>query len=346
MTACDAIKNVKSGDTVYLGDGAGEPEVLVEAFIASRNRLRDVTIIGGHTLSQGYYAQRSMQKHFNFFTIMTTSSTRDAIKEGRADYISVRQNEVPRLFVSNGPWPLDVALITVSPPDKNGYYSLGVTVNYTLEAALNAKIVIAEVNKQMPRTSGHCLLHMNQLDFIVYSDRPLLQIPPPEIDNKAIAIANYICQLIPDGATLQFGTGSVPEALIGLLSNKKRLGIHSGLLSDGIVDLMESGAIRTSQKPPNAISTISRVEVGDLTIFAIPGESFPGITAGIGKKGRNLFINQINDSLGYFIPLGQFRAEPAEWAEGHHFIGHELESLGRRAGEVIREELKILASEK
>jgi hypothetical protein len=108
--------------------------------------------------------------------------------------------------------------------------------------------------------------------------------------------------------------------------------------------MMEAGVIKTSQRPPNVLTTISRVDIGDISILTVPGESFPGIVAGIGQKGRTLFINQVNDSLGYFIPPDQFRTEPTEWAEGHHFTGHELESLGREAGGIIRRELIRLAS--
>ena len=251
VTAYETVRNIKSGDTIYLGDGAGEPEVLVEALIANSGHLKDVTIISGHILGKSPYAQKNMKNHFNFFTVLTTSSTKDSVNEGTADYIPVRLFDIPRLFAPGGPWPLDIALITVSPPDKSGYCSLGVTVNYTLEAALNARIVIAEVNKRMPRTLGHCLLHVNQLDFMVPSDRPLLQIAPPQIDERAIAIAKHVCQLVPNGATLQFGIGSVPQSLLGLLSDKRKLGIHTGLLSDGVVDLIQRGAVTNMEKPIN-----------------------------------------------------------------------------------------------
>ncbi len=251
VTAFEAIKHIKSGDTVYLADTAGEPEVLVEALIANKARFNDLTIIGGHTLGKSPYAQKNVKKHFNFFTIMTGVDTRGPVNDGTADYIPVRLYDIPRLFTPDGPWPLDVALIAVSPPDKSGSCSLGVTVNYPMDAALNARLVIAEVNKRMPRTLGNCFLHVDQLDFMVHSDRQLLQLVTPQIDEKAIAIAKHVCQLVPDGATLQFGTGAVPESLLGLLSEKRRLGIHSGMLSDGIVDLMQKGAVTNMEKPIN-----------------------------------------------------------------------------------------------
>ncbi|MFC2052449.1 acetyl-CoA hydrolase/transferase family protein [Chloroflexota bacterium] len=259
VTASEAIKHIKSGDTVYLADTAGEPEVLVEALMADKDRFKGLTIIGGHTLGKAPYAQKNVKKHFNFFTIMTGVDTRGPVNDGTADYIPVRLFDIPRLFAPDGPWPLDVALITVSPPDESGFCSLGVTVNYTLDAALNARMVIAEVNNQMPRTQGNCLLHVDQLDFMVHSDRQLLQLVTPKIDEKAKAIANHVCQLVPDGATLQFGTGAVPESLIGLLTDKRRLGIHTGMLSDGIVDLMQSGAVTNSEKPINQGKIVATV---------------------------------------------------------------------------------------
>lgn len=262
VTAYEAIKHVKSGDTVYLADAAGEPAVLVEALMADKDRLRDVTIIGGHTLGKSPYAQKNVKKHFNFFTIFTGVDTRDPVNNGTADYIPLRLFDTPRLFAPDGPWPLDIALITVSLPDNDGFCSLGVTVNYTLEAALKAKIVIAEVNKQMPYTLGHCLLHRDQLDFMVLSDRQLLQIALPHVDEKATLIAKHVSQLIPDGATLQFGTGAVPESLLGLLVDKRRLGIHTGMLSDGIVDLMQKGAITNMEKPINQGKIVATVMWG------------------------------------------------------------------------------------
>lgn len=268
VTADEAVKTVKSGNTLYLGDGCGEPQVLVEALMASQHRLRNVTIFAGLTFGPSPYAQKNINKHFNLVTTMVERSTREAVKERRADYIPVRLFEIPQLFASGGPWPLDVALIMVSPPDEKGYCSLGVTVNYTLEAALNSRIVVAEVNKRMPRTLGHCLLHLDQLHFIVYSDRPLLNIPPPKIDEKIKGIAEYICQLIPDGATLELGVGAIPEALFGPLSTKRKLGIHTGMLSNGFVDLMQSGAVTNSEKPINQGKVVATVMWGSDRLYS------------------------------------------------------------------------------
>ena len=268
VTADEAVKAVKSGNTLYLGDGCGEPQALVEALMANSHRLRNVTIFTGLTFGPSPYAQKNINKHFNLVTTMVERSTRDAVKEQRADYIPVRLFEIPQLFAPGGSWPLDVALIMVSPLDEKGYCSLGVTVNYTLEAALNSRIVVAEVNKRMPRTLGHCLLHLDQLHFIVRSDRPLLNIPPPKIDEKVRVIAEYICQLIPDGATLELGVGAIPEALFGPLSAKRKLGIHTGMLSDGFVDLMQSGAVTNSEKPINQGKVVATVMWGSERLYS------------------------------------------------------------------------------
>lgn len=262
VTAHEAINHIKSGDTIYLADTAGEPEVLVEAFIASKERLKGLTIIGGHTLGKAPYVQSSMGEYFHFFTIMTGVDVRRSVNDRMADYIPIRLFDIPRLFAPGGPWPLDAALITVSPPDSSGFCSLGVTVNFTLDAALNARIVIAEVNKRMPRTAGNCLLHVDQIDFMVPSDRQLLQLPPPPADEKNLAIAKNVCQLIPDGATLQTGSGAVPESMLGLLADKRNLGIHTGMLSEGIVDLVQKGAVTNMEKPINRGKIVASVMWG------------------------------------------------------------------------------------
>jgi len=133
---------------------------------------------------------------------------------------------------------------------------------------------------------------------------------------------------------------SISEGLLSVETERVRLPVEN----PGFQMMMEAGVIRTSQRPPDAISTISKVHIGNLAIFALPGESFPGIVSGIGKQGETLFVDQVNDSLGYFIPPDQFRSEPIEWAEGHHFTGHELESLGPKAGDAIRQALLKLVS--
>jgi len=237
----EAIEKVSSGNRVLFGHAAGEPVVLVDELVNQGNRLRDVEIVHMVPLRECKYCSPEMSSHFRHNSLFAGNGTRQAIREGRADYTPTFFSEIPRLFRENI-LPVDVALIQVSPPNEEGFMSLGISVDYTLQAARSAKIVIAEVNEQMPWTNGP-YLHVSDIDFIVETNRPLIEIPLPQITSIEEKIGSYIADLVPDRANLQLGIGGIPDAALTFLHEKRDLGIHTEMFSDGVVDLYEEGVI-------------------------------------------------------------------------------------------------------
>ena len=236
-----AIQNVDSGNRVVFGHAAGEPVVLVDELVSQKDRLRNVEIVHMVPLRECKYCLPGMENHFYHNSLFAGAGTRKSIREGSSDYTPVFFSEIPRLFKENI-LPVDVALIQLSPPDNKGYLSFGISVDYTMAAAESAKIVIAEVNQQMPKTRGSHI-HISQIDYIVETDRPLLEIPLPQITEVEKKIGQNIASLVPDGANLQLGIGAIPDAVLKFLVEKKDLGIHSEMFSDGVVDLYEKGII-------------------------------------------------------------------------------------------------------
>jgi 4-hydroxybutyrate CoA-transferase len=237
----EAIRNVVSGDRVVFGHAAGEPTVLIDELVKQKDRFQNVEIVHMVPLGEGKYCLPGMEKSFRHNSLFAGAATRKPINEGRADYTPVFFSEIPRLFTENL-LPVDVALIQLSPPDSNGYLSFGISVDYTKPAAESAKKVIAEVNKQMPRTRGSTI-HISQVDCIVETDRALIEIPLPEISSVEEKIGLNVASLVPDKANLQLGIGAIPDAVLKFLGDKKDLGIHTEMFSDGVVDLYKKGVI-------------------------------------------------------------------------------------------------------
>ncbi len=237
----EAIRNVVSGDRVVFGHAAGEPTVLIDELVKQKERLQNVEIVHMVPLGESPYCFPEMEKSFRHNSLFAGAATRKPINEGRADYTPVFFSEIPRLFTKNL-LPADVALIQLAPPDSDGYLSFGVSVDYTKPVAESAKKVIAEVNKQMPRTRGSNI-HFSQIDCIVETDRALIEIPLPEISSVEEKIGLHVASLVPDKANLQLGIGAIPDAVLKFLGDKKDLGIHTEMFSDGVVDLYKKGVI-------------------------------------------------------------------------------------------------------
>lgn len=242
-----AVKNIKSGDRVVIGHAASEPQMLVEAMVENYESYRDVEIVHMVALGKGKYTAPEMKEHFRHNALFVGASTRLAIKEGRGDYTPCFFYEIPRLF-KNGYLPVDVALIQVSLPDEHGYCSYGVSCDYTKAAAECAKFIIAEVNPNMPSVLGDNFIHVSDIDCIVESEIPLIELQPPKISEVEREIGKYCASLIEDGSTLQLGIGSIPDAVLMFLKDKKDLGIHSEMFSDGVVDLYNEGVITNKLK--------------------------------------------------------------------------------------------------
>jgi len=242
-----ALQAVQSGMRVYIQPGCAEPETLVEALLQRAPLVRNVEVVHMLTLGSADYVKPEMEGHFRHNAMFIGANVREAINEGRADYTPIYLSEIEELFES-GAMPLDVALIQVSPPDPHGFCSFGVGVDTTLTAARCAKCVVAQVNDQMPRTYGDSFIHVSQIHAFVESSRPLCELPKPEITDLHVAIAKNVAGLIDDGAVLQTGIGGIPDAVLPFLMDRKDLGVHSELVSDSVIPLVEAGVINGNRK--------------------------------------------------------------------------------------------------
>jgi 4-hydroxybutyrate CoA-transferase len=241
-TAREAVACVQSHTRVYIQPGCAEPEALVEALIGRAPHVRDVEIVHLLTLGRADYIAPAMTGHFRHNAMFIGGNVREAVNDGRADYTPIFLSEVEGLFES-GEMPIDVALIQVSPPDSHGFCSFGVGVDTTLTAAKKARYVIAQVNTHMPRTYGDSFIHVNDIDAFVEDSRPLCELPKEEITDLHLAIARNVASLIDDGSTIQTGIGGIPDAVLLYLKDRKDLGVHTELLSDNIIPLIESGVV-------------------------------------------------------------------------------------------------------
>lgn len=245
-TAGEAVRHIKSGNRVVVGHACSEPVELVKAMVENHAEYRDVEIVHMVAMGKGEYTRPEMQGHFRHNALFVGGSTRDAVGAARADYTPCFFTEVPRLF-KEGYLPVDVAMIQVSRPDKHGYCSFGLSSDYTKPAAECAGIVLAEVNDRMPRTTGS-YIHVSKLDCIVETSYPMIELKPPQIGDVEKAIGENCARLVEDGSTLQLGIGAIPDAVLLFLKDKKDLGIHSEMFSDGVVELAEAGVINNSKK--------------------------------------------------------------------------------------------------
>jgi 4-hydroxybutyrate CoA-transferase len=254
VSAADALMTVKSGDRVFIHGIAAAPKTLIAALTARSDELRDVEIVHLHTEGEAPYAAPEHLKSFRVNVFFVGANVRDAVNTGRGDHIPVFLSEIPAMF-RKGVLPIDVALVNLSPPDKHGYCSLGVSVDIARAAVDCAKRVIAQINPQMPRTIGDALIHIDELESVVEVDESLHEIQIPEITEIDAAIGSTIAGVIEDGATLQMGIGSIPNAVLAALKDHKDLGVHTEMFSDGLIDLVERGVVngRMKAKHPGKI---------------------------------------------------------------------------------------------
>ncbi len=265
-TPQDAVSKVRSGQRVFIGSGAAEPQLLVKALADRGQELSDTQITHILTLGVAPYADPKLKDGFRHNALFIGPNVREAVAEGRADFTPVFLSEVPRLF-RRGKMPIDVALIQVSPPDEHGYCSYGVSVDVTKSAAESARYVVAEVNPNMPRTLGDCFIHINNIHELVPSDQPILEAEAAQIDDIAQQIGQHIAELIQDGSTLQLGIGTIPDAVLSCLGDKKDLGIHSEMISDGVIDLVEKGVINGSKKKIHTGKLVASFAIGTRRLY-------------------------------------------------------------------------------
>lgn len=245
-TAEIAAATVLSGQRVYLQGGCAVPSVLVNALVERSSELSHVEVIHLHTEGPAPYAEPAMEGHFRHNALFIGRNVREAVNSGRADFTPVFLSEVPRLFETT--LPLDVAFIQVSPPDRFGFCSLGISVDCAKPAALAAQTVVAQVNARMPRTHGDSFLHISQIDQLVPFDKELVEVEVPSPDQECIDIGRLVAGLIEDGSTIQTGIGLIPNAVLAALNSHRHLGLHTEMFSDGVLDLIEAGVLDNDAK--------------------------------------------------------------------------------------------------
>jgi len=243
----EAVRLIPARKRILIGSGAGEPSSLVEAMVTHGTHLEGNEVVHLMTLGSAPYVQPGLERRFRHAAFFIGANVRQAVQEGRADFMPVFLSEIPQLITS-GRVHIDVALIQVSPPDRLGFVSLGVSVDIVRAAVDSAELILAEVNPNMPRTLGDSFLHVNRIAQLVPVDVPLPELPPLPLDDVSREIGRNVASLIPDGATLQLGIGKIPDATLAALSDRRDLGIHTEMLSDGVMNLAEAGIVTGRRK--------------------------------------------------------------------------------------------------
>jgi len=241
------MANISSGDRIYLGGGAGVPKILVDGLTRQAHELKDVEITHILTFAEAPYVKPEFKGSIRVNALFIGPNVREAVQQGQADFTPVFLSEIPGLF-RNGLLPIDVALISLSPPDEHGFCSFGVEVGTSKPAAESARIIIAEVNRQMPRTLGDSFIHVSRLTHVVEVDYPLPLAPQGGSSKRHLQVGQRIAEMIPDGATLQMGIGSIPDAVLQNLGGHKDLGVHTELFSDGVIEMVDVGVITCARK--------------------------------------------------------------------------------------------------
>jgi acetyl-CoA hydrolase len=294
-TAEEAVKAIKSGDTVLIHPGCCTPEHLVDAMVARKDQLEKVRVV--HILAEGKaeYAKPGMEPHFRHEAFFIGHNVRKAVNEGRADAMHIFLGEVEDLWLT-GAMNIDVVLLTVTPPDEHGFCSLGVGVDISLSAAHRAKTVIAQVNRYMPRVHGDCFIHVSKLTHIVEHDAPLMEMPQGTPDETSMKIGKLIADNIEDGSTLQMGIGAIPDAFLSALEGRRDMGIHTEMFSDGVIPLVESGVINGSKKTLHPGKMVAAFVLGTKKVFDFCDDN-PIIEFHPNKYTNDPFIIAQNDKM-------------------------------------------------
>ncbi|MBP7936563.1 MAG: GNAT family N-acetyltransferase [Phycisphaerae bacterium] len=267
VEAAFALRKIKPGDRVFIGSACGEPQHLVHSLCDAGSHLADTELIQVLTFGVAPYTDPQYAANFRANAFFIGASLRDSVNQARADYTPIFLSQVPDLFKSRRV-PIDVALVTVSPPDEHGFCSLGVSVDITKAAVESAEVVIAQVNTNMPRVLGNSFIHVRQIDYLVAHDEPLLEWPGLAGDDEVTRkIAANIARLISDGATLQLGIGRIPDAVLALLTDRNDLGIHTEMFSDGVMKLAKAGNITGKYKTLHAGKIVGSFAAGSKTLF-------------------------------------------------------------------------------
>lgn len=267
VSAEKAVQAIQSNQRVFVQGSASTPMVLLSALEKRAHELKHVEIISVSTLGEMPLNKAEYKTSFFFNTLFVSANVRDAVNEGRGDYIPVFLSEIPRLF-NQGIINLDVALVHVSPPDNHGYCSLGVSVDVARSAVKNAKHVIAQVNPKMPRTHGDGLIHVSEINALVDVEQELPEVDySKKITDIELTIGSHCASIIEDGSTLQMGIGTIPDAVLKMLVNHKNLGVHTEMFSNGIIDLIEKGVITNQNKKKHRRKVATAFAVGNRNLY-------------------------------------------------------------------------------
>lgn len=266
MSPDQAVSLVQSRQRVFVHGGAATPQILLRALEGQAARLRDVELIHLHTEGPAHYADSSYAQSFRVVNLFVGGNLRGRLDSGRVDYLPCFLSEIPGLFLG-GRRPIDVALLHLSPPDVHGYCTLGVSVDVARAAFESAKVVVAQINRQMPRVHGDALVHFSELDAFVEVDEPLPQLKGQECSAVEKKIGEQVATLVEDGACLQVGIGSIPDAVLRALTHHRHLGVHTEMWSDGMLRLIESGVVDNSRKRVHAGKTVSSFIMGSRAVY-------------------------------------------------------------------------------
>jgi 4-hydroxybutyrate CoA-transferase len=266
VTAEEAVQNINSGERVFLHSAAATPQLLVDALTARGDELHSVELVSIHTEGSAPYLDPRFEGVFHLNTFFVGANTRAAVTSGMASYVPVFLSEIPKMFRS-GVMPLDVAMVQVSPPDKHGFCSIGVSVDITNAAIETAKHVIAQVNENMPRVHGDGIIHVTAIDALVECSAPIFELAPSTPTVTDQKIGGFIAELVEDGATLQTGIGGVPDAALRALRGHKNLGMHSEMFSDGVMELVECGALNGRKKDRQYGKIVSGFCIGSRALY-------------------------------------------------------------------------------
>jgi acyl-CoA hydrolase/GNAT superfamily N-acetyltransferase len=265
-TADHAVDDIKRGQCVFIGSGAAEPQALVAALAARGDYLADNQLIHIRSLGVAPYTESKFSEKFRYNTFFIGDNVRGAVSEGRADYTPIFLSEVPLLF-RQGKARIDVALIQVTPPDEHGFCSYGVSVDIVKAATESAKLVVAEINPRMPRTLGDSFIHVDRIDQLIENETPIFEFPLMPADDVARRIGRHIAELVEDGSTIQMGIGTIPDSVLHELHGHKDLGVHTEMVSDGIIQLIEEGVVNGSRKSLHRGKVVTSFALGTQQLY-------------------------------------------------------------------------------
>lgn len=295
VSAEEAVSDIKSGQRVYISGNAATPYVLVKSLSARKDELKDVELVHVLLLGDDPFSRPEMQGHFRHNSLFVGPADRKAINEGRADYVPIFLHQIPNLFYS-GQMPLDVALLHLSSPDEHGFMSYGVEVLCSKAAAETAKKVIAQVNEQMPRVLGDSFIHVSRIDKIVEVSEPLPELKKKPFSDVEKKIGGYVADLIDDCSTLQLGIGGIPDAVLAALKDRQDLGIHTEMVSDGVMEAIESGVITGAKKTSHPYKVILTFLLGSKKLYDF-ADNNPVFEAHPTDYTNHPFIVSQNDNM-------------------------------------------------